>query len=204
MGFGGYNLSSSNQNLIDTIKKYELNNPQKVDKYVLIDVHSGLGPSGVDSLLIEFNTTDDFEMINQKFPPDYESVGSSHRKLIGGIIENFKNQSFNSAESASSGYELTIGTLTEDFCKKWLNSNQEVSIRSKICITQEFGTVSSIAVGKNLIDENYSFHYSKSKIEKDLYSQRLKDSFYVNSVEWKRNVVRRGLILFLQAEQYVK
>jgi hypothetical protein len=55
-------------------------------------------------------------------------------------------------------------------------------------------------VGKNLVDENYAFHHG-SQEEKELYGQRLRGSFYVETREWKRNVLRRGLALFVQGLQ---
>ena len=70
-------------------------------------------------------------------------------------------------------------------------------------MTQEFGTISTVLVGKNLVDENYAFHYGTQE-EKDVYTQRLKGTFYVETVEWKRNVIRRGLGLILQAIDHLK
>lgn len=90
--------------------------------------------------------------------------------------------------------------MSEDFCKKWLAPS--LSLHSKICVTQEFGTIAMEFVGMNLINENYAHHHG-SQHEKELYGQRLKDSFYVDTIAWKRNVLRRGLGVFLQAYNHL-
>jgi hypothetical protein len=101
--------------------------------------------------------------------------------------------------SALAGYDLTVGTVTEDFCTKMLAPN--LNDTSRLCILQEFGTRDMVIVGKTLTDENWAYHYGND-IQKKFYGNRLKNSFYVETTAWKRNVVRRGLKVFLQALNY--
>lgn len=103
-------------------------------------------------------------------------------------------------EDAGSGYELTVGTTSTHFCRTWLAPNLKGPERA-VCITQEFGTVGSTAVGRALVDENYA-HFHGTEEEKALYGKRLRDCFYISegigALEWQRNVVRRGLKVFQQ------
>eukprot|EP01035_Chromulina_nebulosa_P019012 gene19012-24831_t len=119
----------------------------------------------------------------------------NNSEITGGIIEQFTQSNGSNIQSASSGYDLTIGT-TSDLCKKWLNNS--------ICLTQEFGTINMLLVGKSLTEENTAYHNSNDEM-RYIYSNRLKDSFYLsNDDKWKNNVLRRGLVVFLQAFNYLK
>ena len=73
-------------------------------------------------------------------------------------------------------------------------------------------------VGKYAIDENYAHYYGTPRLvngkcialvfvnflslvqysEKAYYTSKFKDVFYVQTVEWKRKIVYRGLKLFVQ------
>ena len=91
LGYGGNKLCTSAKNLIDLVVSLKI---QETAKFIsLIDVHTGLGPSGVDTLDLRFgsntdtntnaNTAHDIESI---FPTEYR-----HNKIIGGIKETFES-----------------------------------------------------------------------------------------------------------------
>ena len=68
-----------------------------------------------------------------------------------------------------------------------------------LCITQEFGTVESVTVGRSMTAENYAYYHGTPH-EKEVYGKRFRDCFYLNNdQEWKRAVVHRGLTLLFQA-----
>ena len=84
---------------------------------------------------------------------------------------------------------------TKNFCNTWLSKGLN---KDKVtCITQEFGTVMPHIVAQNMILENYA-HFHGSDEEKKIYRERYKNCFYVQEVDWKRNVGRRGLVVLLQ------
>ena len=78
-------------------------------------------------------------------------------------------------------------------------------------------------VGKSMIDENYAHHYGNAE-EKEVYGNRVKNSFYVwhqliylltcllayslthamkvDNVKWKKNVLKRGLKVVFQSLDY--
>lgn len=99
------------------------------------------------------------------------------------------------------GYDLTIGT-TDDFCRQWLSPTRLPAaageVVQRLCVTQEFGTVDVLTVGKALMDENYAFHHGSGE-SKAVYGQRLKAAFFVQTNAWARAVAHRGLRVVLQA-----
>jgi hypothetical protein len=87
IGFGGFELSKSTKNLIE-ITHY-LNITQNAKKLVFIDVHTGGGPRGVDTLLTSFRHDEVKNIhINDIFPVDYDFKTN---KTIGGLKDYFTN-----------------------------------------------------------------------------------------------------------------
>jgi hypothetical protein len=92
LGYGGTKLSTSAKSLIDLVTKLEI--PKRAKNVVLIDVHTGLGPSGVDTLLGDLSS-DSRALLEKIFPTEYEKpenrsffqrfLYSSSPKIIGGI-----------------------------------------------------------------------------------------------------------------------
>eukprot|EP01038_Epipyxis_sp_PR26KG_P005138 gene5138-7155_t len=221
-GYGGFKLAKSSENLIDLLIN-KLLIPEKAKSVVLIDVHTGLGPSGVDSLLTSLNLNNNDNINNDNnnlellFPTEYDKTGN----IIGAIKDNNRNNEdlkrnknsfaiminelmnkvLKMDESANSGYDLTVGTVSGEFCEGMLASH--LSGPNRICLTQEFGTISSVFVGKNLLEEMAAYHQGNDK-QKEYYGQKLKNSFFVETKKWKRSIVRRGLILFLQGLNHSK
>lgn len=195
IAFGGLQQSASVQNLISLLEIVDVSQAEQV---TLIDLHTGLGPSGTDTLLLlnpgkkvdisedEFST-----YIEDKFPGEVDPREPSWRggmkAISGGAMQ---------AGSAASGYDLTIGTV-DNYCQHFLAPHL-VGGSKMLCITQEFGTVDTVTVGKSLIDENTAWHHG-SEEEKALHGRRLKAAFYVQNAKWMRSVVHRGLTLFKQA-----
>lgn len=189
LGFGGFTRSKSVETLIRLMKDMKVDAAEKV---VLIDVHTGLGPPGVDTLVYFGTENAEREAhLRAVFPMEYRN-GTSEKEIIGGIKESSKGSG---EGSAMAGYELTIGT-TDDFCRVWMAPGLEDNHR--VCVTQEFGTVGVIQVGKALMDENYAFNHG-TNAEKKVHGERLKSCFYVQTTSWARAVAHRGLAVILQA-----
>ena len=192
VGFGGFTMSKSVHNLIELVHSDKLDITMS-DRVVLVDVHTGLGPEGVDTVftnppgdLIAFPTEEDFGLIRS---------GSTKPVITGGIHANVPNKKMKESD-ALSGYDLTVGQTTSGFCDNFLSKVSSKTLRT--CLLQEIGTVSPIVVGRNMIAENYA-HFYGSAAEKVVYTERYKNCFYVQRNAWKRNVVRRGLKVILQS-----
>ena len=112
---------------------------------VLIDVHSGLGPSGVDTLAYMtfdkqlFQTS--LSKIEKYFPTETDKSGGIKESAMGS----------DNRDGALSGYDLAVGTITESFCKTTLAPM--LSDEHKLCFTQEFGTKINIIVGTNQLTQ---------------------------------------------------
>ena len=210
LGYGGIKQAKSTSNLISLFD--ELNLRDKVKELLIIDVHTGLGPSGVDTIMIDLNKPT--KQKQKLFKNIFQTELLLNKKYTGGIIEikndfndfNDLNDSKESKETmkqvndASSGYELTMGMLPEYFCDKYFNN---LISNNKLCMTQEFGTISTAIVGINLMNENQAYHFGNIK-DKEIYSQRLQHSFYLEDNKlWEHNIVRRGLKVFLEGIEYL-
>ena len=201
--YGGKARTRNVQNLIDIVTD-KLQIPTTSEKIVVIDVHSGLGPSGFDTLAIlsaNNDTADQLELLEKYFPKEYDSQGA----CVGGFKESAlggDGEGTSKRPSAMSGYELTIGTLTENFCRNFLAPHLQDGSK-RVCITQEFGTVDKIFVGKAMRDENYAYHFGTAE-EREIYGRRVKDCFYVNTIKWKRQVLRRALKLFVEGLSFLQ
>lgn len=244
VGYGGQSLTKSAQILIDLAN--QLNIPTAAKHVALIDVHTGLGPYAVDTLLSDFGVSNSTENQSTSSSSSSSSESSADLKSIfeletsdgfvleeigpddlflttmsnifkrvhmmlslslptssitGGIVET-KADVNKKGSHASSGYELTRGTVTGDFAKNFLAPHL-YNTNNLISVGQEFGTVNIADIGKAYQEENYAFHYGTNK-EKEIYTKRYQNCFYVQKDNWKKNVVRRGLIVFNQAWEYIK
>jgi hypothetical protein len=150
-------------------------------KVILIDVHTGLGDPGVDTLNVHPNSA---KLANIIYHDDCEDVKE-------GIIEYTGKDN----NAAMSGYDLMMGGTTDYFCGAYNGFSQLDNGKmgkAKMCVTQEFGTVSPGEVGLTLINENMVYHYVNDTKEKFKAGKQLKNVFFIDKVKWKRDVVSRG------------
>jgi len=101
MGFGGLARSSSVETLIRLSKNLELDVAEKV---VLIDVHTGLGPSGVDTLVYFGSENAEREAQFRRVFPIEQRDG----EVVGGLKESSKGAG---EGSAMAGYGMCEGVF---------------------------------------------------------------------------------------------
>jgi len=162
----------------------------QAESAIMIDVHTGLGPSGVDTLMVNDLTTAKI----------YE--GSEEKP----IIEHFREAG--TGDDAAQGYDLAIGS-TNDLCDSLFPNS-----KFKACVTEEFGTIASIFVGQASVQEMSVWRYLKrlkeseqSSMEElefavalmDTYAHRKLAAFYPNKVQWKKSIVKRGMARFVES-----
>jgi hypothetical protein len=196
--FGGFEMARGSKNLVDLVQN-KLRIPHTASKVVLIDVHTGLGPEGVDTLLMSPPTAQTVDAISA-FPAEFSPKGAPTGGLKeAGLGPTDQKQGEEGAATGpvSAGYDLTAGTVSEGFCEHFLAPHLNSS--NRICVTQEFGTVPGFLVGTSMINENYAFHHGSSESEKQYYSGLFSSCFNVKRVTWQRSVVKRGVRVFLQA-----
>lgn len=199
-GFGGFSRTKSVENLIKYLA-LDLQIPTKAKRVALIDVHTGLGPEGVDTLLMSHAANVD-PLVATRFPTEFDPATG---EVIGGLREGaFKGTSGppepqkeqGPPGAVSAGYEFTIGTLSGNFCENVLA--HELGGKDRMCITQEFGTVPAMVVGLAGVEENYAHHHG-SEADKDLGGWLMSSCFYVKRKNWQRSIVDRGSKVFFQA-----
>jgi hypothetical protein len=148
--YGGHAHTQSARNLIDLLVN-QLDLPHQAEKLVLIDVHSGLGPSGVDTLLdVGFSPA----FVESVFPTEYnkkgEAIGalktsiappsaSASAPASGAAAEEGEAPRAASAQAAvadevSKGYEMVKGVITGGFCNDMVAP--QLHGQDKLCVTQ--------------------------------------------------------------------
>uniref|UniRef100_K3XD05 DUF2817 domain-containing protein n=1 Tax=Globisporangium ultimum (strain ATCC 200006 / CBS 805.95 / DAOM BR144) TaxID=431595 RepID=K3XD05_GLOUD len=148
----------------------------KLQKVGVIDVHTGLGPAGVGTLLLNDNL--DGKRV--------QGVFAGGKVVVSG----------DESDDAASGYEGAAGKLCSGIAIFLPKRVQNV------CLTQEFGTAPGFAVLKALIEENAMYHHAPTR--RLPYAEKLRDVFYLHrSFQWKANLLQRGRRVFDQLEAHV-
>ena len=145
-----------------------------------IDLHTGLGPFGVDTLLMG------------------SIPGTTHQQEIHAHMETYfpgaqHPGSSRQGRSVAQGYETIRGSC-QDFVQGFFAVDQKPLI-----VTQEFGTLHTVLVGRSLIVENAAHHYLPSDKALAWAQQTTRPAFYPSSRVWRRRVLTRGIRLLVQA-----
>jgi len=151
-----------------------------------IDVHTGLGPSGQDSLLVGTESASYLEQQAQVWFPGANVEGSSK-----------------DAAAVKKGYEHVQGVTSRLFGRLWHGEQRQQQQQSETClhIMQEFGTVPGILVAHALIVENRAFHHLPPEEAMEWAKHTTKRAFYKQTSVWRKQILERGLILLVQAVQ---
>mmetsp|Transcript_54782 Transcript_54782/g.82929 ORF Transcript_54782/g.82929 Transcript_54782/m.82929 type:complete len:466 (+) Transcript_54782:57-1454(+) len=149
------------------------------DLLVHIDVHTGLGKFGKDTLMFaDAPLMEDLDL-HEVFPTA-ESIVTPH-------VEDKK---------AMAGYDLTRGMLP-----RLIQHN----VSNCLSLTQEFGTLPGVLVGRALILENAMHHHGDKKEDSNDQGRKwIQQAFYSQSTEWRASIVQRGIAVMLQAIEYSK
>jgi Protein of unknown function (DUF2817) len=154
-----------------------------------IDVHTGLGPSGQDTMMPCLPMA----------PPD-SSPDSSILSKIGERFPDAHHPSHGAAGAdVASAYGTVRGQVGDyfgDLLRPLVAAEGEATF-----VAQEFGTIVSPRVGHALIVENALWHHRQQRSDKPVMemSQWLRHAFYPDDPMWRRSVVTRGLRVLLQA-----
>jgi len=175
--YGGKEKSQSHRNVEEYLKE-NLDLPN-VKAMFLLDEHTGLGPYGVDTLLIGPGKRGDID-VHKIFK--VESSGA-------GKIESLETGS----GPVTAGYDLTIGT-TGCYQNMFPNAVQSFTL------TQEFGTVPMPIVGAIMTVDNLNWLNDvdlKTKTNISAFAFRLKGT------PWEKEIIRRGKEVFFEFWNYL-
>ena len=156
--FGGNGLEQGPRLLLNWLKR----NLDGVERICAIDVHTGLGQHGVDSLLVSYEaSTERFDQLQWRLGQNIiaHDPGSVSYRAIGSLLE----------------------ALEREMPKiKWS------------CIVQEFGTMSVLQVLRALREENRQHHYGRNQHLDHPAKRRLLQVFWPDDANWRHEVLRRG------------
>lgn len=168
--FGGKEIQPGPKLLLDWLD-VKLKNATHV---WAIDLHTGLGPSGHDTLLVSANTTkEQFQKLDNMFPKHVESLDPN----------------------AGVGYEI-VGDLHQGLEDRY-NKIKWISI------TQEFGTFKPVKVIRASLTENRWTQWGQYDTESEAkeHWSRLKmlRTFNPDDSTWQQKIISRGNIVFASA-----
>jgi hypothetical protein len=174
--FGGFCLQPSHEALLAFLRR-ECGSHNPI---VHLDVHTGLGPCGVDTMLYKYR--------EEVAAFCVEALGEPKQK---GYIMGSKADEKN----AAAGYDLTKG-LSSMYLP--ILGAQAPGWKQGLSMTQEFGTVSPIAVIKACARENAAFVHGATQEEAKEAVAEVRDAFYVHSSAWQEAVMKRGVTVLQQ------
>ncbi|MEE2755039.1 MAG: DUF2817 domain-containing protein [Myxococcota bacterium] len=166
--FGGKQLEEGPRTYLDWLEK----SLGRVDSVCAIDVHTGLGKSGEDTLLIDAGKDD----------PSYQHLA----RIFGDRIAPWDaDQSI--AYQINGGHPAAV-------CRQL--GSAEVDF-----ITQEFGTIAGLKVLYALRQENRWHQWGNGDL-KHSSKQGLLDAFRPDTDRWRASVLRRGIELLQQVQKH--
>lgn len=217
--FGGFEMQNEHKIFYKFIienKKINIYDLNKLKQVIIVDVHSGLGPSGLDTLMID--TIKEYELIKPIIPSNIYNVSNGRLDITFGKFDN------DTANDNFWDYSLMKGG-TVNWCKIFTKKSNNIDIDTNYnkqmmdfysqnigkiddsmkliknfdididcaAITQEFGTKEGLHVFQALVNENVMTQ-NKKNIDKS--RNRLLNAFYIDTDEWKRKVIWNGINFF--------
>lgn len=208
--FGGTGpaMSRSHQLLLPLLQRVAV----PASAGIIVDVHTGLGPSGVDTLIPQF------EFAGGRHRGQWEALhaifGSSRRDCGDSAMEkthddghtlgtNFRISAVSPAEDvgASSGYEHARGTTGA-----YLG---QLGWERSLFLTQEFGTFPGPLVLRGMVIERAEWLFGPGGNGRTATlgcngttargARAVTNMFYVRTASWQRKVIRRGVRVMEQA-----
>jgi len=209
-------MAKSHQLLIPLLQRVA--SPASVG--IIIDLHTGLGPSGVDTLIPEFGIDNNN---NSSRRSQWEALHAIFGGSVGGSVVKEEEARENNVHhiygtdflisaatpaedtlGATSGYEYARGT-TGRYVERF-NWNRS------LFLTQEFGTYPSPIVLRGMVIERAEWLFAASLMTKNdsndttgcngttaRGARAVTNVFYIKTPWWKRKVVQRGLRVIEQA-----
>lgn len=176
---GSSSIEQSHQILWAWLSDFMMNKrmegrPNSIGTVTWVDVHTGLGPSGKDTLLLAT-------------PADTLEA----RKWFHGA-HAMETLSSGDNGDVLAGYEVAVGYASNFYGKLFSEDKNR-----PLLLTQEFGTLPGILVARALILENQAFNYDPQN--QPFWSTFTRDAFYVRTSAWKRSILDRGTAVLAQA-----
>eukprot|EP00913_Durusdinium_trenchii_P031207 g29221.t1 len=180
--FGGKELQPSHVLLRDFMTKRF--GTTKAAEVAWVDVHTGLGPTGVDVMLGTKTAREMEEPSDSELFPKVEGECDGYQALgmkVESVLEKrcgsndvTLNQSGLSA-SQSAGYEFTVGVLSSEWVTQFFAKDSGEVLQ----VAQEFGTLGNLTVARAMMLENCGYHYDRANHE--YWRSFTRDAFYAQA-----------------------
>lgn len=215
--YGGNNCEQAVQNILIFLAK----NFSRCEHYLHIDVHTGLGPQGEDTLLCT-STSDGTPSTSEEFLQNFPEATKQFTDK--GIAYNF----YGGMKTGLMCLFMNVAMVEPGKINDFLfieESKEDRDLRRSTTksfngIAQEFGTYNGVQVVHALRTENYYFNYKNivpssspvsssttaEKISHDPHwsSTNILNSFWIKNSEWEHKVISRGKTVFQQSLDYLK
>lgn len=181
--YGGRDLEPSISLLDHFLRQHVLTDENT--KFGMIDVHTGLGAPGEDTLLLQRQT-------NVTLAREVFSMGDAGQASTR-IVPVHTDES-----GVSEGYDSAEGFTMDGLTVLLAELSGDGKREADLLVTQEFGTVPGVFILRATIEEN-AFFNAKAAACRLPAAQNLRDVFYLHqSASWKRSVLDRGVHVFDQ------
>lgn len=196
--YGGCELQASHAALRDFI--VHRFGEVKAEDVTWIDVHTGLGPCGVDVLLGGGRNEAEMQALFAPIPGHFGGFQSGideapTDEMVAARCAPSAGTSGGAGASneitQAAGYQFTVGGLIQ---QQWLNRLFKPNSGRALAFAQEFGTVSFVSLVRALILENAGYHHDR--LNHVRWRALTRDAFYVRTHDWKRRILTRGFDVF--------
>lgn len=173
--YGGRTL----QQELSLVRSWAATHLTDSSRVLVVDIHSGLGPFGQDTLIIDhYEGSQEARRIAALFP-GYSIHGPDPRRSLA----------YNTRGSLSGLLPSILPHTTVDY------------------VVHEFGTFHAFRVLHALVQENY-YHFSSQsapnlKIRHNIATPLLKEAFLPSSNPWRANALLKGLHIFNTATAHI-
>lgn len=140
---------------------------------IYIDVHTGLGPTGVDTFMVS----------------DAQEEAKAKQVFHGARVQNDQTAS----SGPSSGYNLAMGVI---------RPIDELGANALV-VTEEFGTVHGLFVARATILENAAYRLCRGSYVHAVMQTWVRDAFYPQERNFKESTLSRGSAAFWKAFQHL-
>jgi len=181
--YGGSKLENSHIVLRDFLQRRGY--LQSVKQLILIDVHSGLGKYGRDTIMVDSGFKHDYLFNSARNAPDFLHWSPP--------VEIERLDGSTKGSDATVGYALTVGVSTDGYPSLFKHPEFRCA-----AVAQEFGTVAPIIVAWTSIHENQAWQYG-SDADRASMGKRLKRVFSPSSKSFLYSILPRGQIVLFQA-----
>jgi len=190
--YGGQELQPSHALLRDFMATHF--SQVKASFVAWIDVHTGLGPCGVDVLLGSGKDVDELDGLFPRLPGVFDGFQSVAPKETDEILklrcQERQEAGSSGSMNQSAGYEFSVGLISNEWITKFFKADSGRAL----VVTQEFGTRGNLAVARALMLENAGYHYDRKNHE--FWRSFTRDAFYVRTPKWKTSILARGKDVF--------